>query len=141
MKRYLLYLAGLSLCVSIACKDEKETPLSELLIGTWTATSNMSQNCTDTLDNESTSITCDSLNCFKLIITDSLLTEFTIVNGDSSTRERIWDIVGDLLEICDSDAPDATCSERTAIIDGKELRLKSPKDEDGCDFTEVFSRD
>jgi hypothetical protein len=140
MKREIYFFIGLIIFFAAACGDDEETPLSERVLGTWTAIENVTSNCDDTLDIGTITISCDSLDCYKLIITDSLLTEFRIVNGDTSTTDKVWHLVGDLVEICDSDAPDATCNDRNITVGDNKLRLIAPTDEDGCDFAEVFQK-
>ena len=141
MKRNLYFLITL-LVVVAACGGDDSDPVADRIIGTWTERAFITENCDSASDNETFSLPCDSVNCFKYIInSDQSIIEWLLSNGDTTIDTNYYFLVSENIEICESDVLGSACINYVLQEDKDILTLTIESDEDGCDVVREFEKD
>ncbi len=145
MRREFYFIAALALlAIFIACGDDNEDPIAERIVGTWIQVRSTAEQCDDPDENQEAELTCDSLNCTQIIIgSDSSFVDLLIDGGDSLRLERIYYLVSDRIEVCDSDQLGVNCFNYGISIDKKDefLTIEFPRDlDDGCLVSRRFRK-
>jgi len=151
MKLRILILSIISVSLLIACGQDDGGTLSvdDRIKGTWIQ-SGFNVDCTDDMLDEMLELTCDDLNCRRIVLGDSSFVSVNLVNGVESRIEEFYlfvvDVNGDRqdssIEVCDGINFTRNCN-RTFMVsqNGNRLSLIRESDDDGCIDTIVYTRD
>lgn len=137
MKRPVLLLIIFlltSIFISSCSKDEKDNVLKSL-VGDWNTSSIEISGCDDEADNES--LTCN-IFCFELSFKED--GSYTLLDsreaGSPTTTEGTFTITDSDIIFCETGRD---CTRRAFTLNRNSLTL-TYGDEDGCDYTEAYTK-
>lgn len=141
MNKLVMYCLSATLMLSMAIftgcgdDDDDDGPTALPLEGTlWTETKYVSTGCTDAADNENSTSTCTSTDCYTLVLSGGTMTFYDLEDGSSSTSTAAYTISGNQLTVTSTDFSLVA----TFSISGSTLTVSFTEPGDTCNVTVTY---
>ncbi len=112
------------------------------LLGSWVATTVVNSSCDDSNDDGTTTLTCTTEDCIRIVFSEGSEYEIQITENTASRRESgTVRIDGSTIDLCEEDEGVSVCDRFSFSVNSSTLVLTMTDDQTGCQVRTTYSKE
>lgn len=139
LKSLVLVVFATSILYLSSCSDNDA---KNDLLGSWVATSIVNSSCSDSANDGTTTLTCTTEDCIRLIFTEGSEYEFQNTVSNATRRESgTVRIDGSTIDLCEEEEGMSICDRFSFSVNSTSLVLTMNDDQTGCQVRTTYTKE
>lgn len=112
------------------------------LLGSWVATTIVNSSCDDSNDDGTTTLTCTTEDCIRIVFSEGSEYEIQITENTANRRESgTVRIDGSTIDLCEEDEGVSVCDRFSFSVNSSTLVLTMTDESTGCQVRTTYSKE
>lgn len=139
IKPFLLVVLVISIIAVSSCSDDDA---KNDLLGSWVANTVVNSSCDDSADDGTTTLTCTTENCIRIIFTEGSEYEIQMTASNATRRESgTIRIDGSTIDLCEEEEGVSVCNRFSFSVSSSTLVLTMNDESTGCQVRTSYSKE
>ncbi len=139
LKSLVFIVLAVSSVYMSSCSDDDA---KNDLLGSWVATTIVNSSCDDSSDDGTTTPTCTSEDCIRIVFTEGSEYEIQIIESGATRRESgTIRIDGSTIDLCEEEEGASVCNRFSFSVSSTTLVLTMTDESTGCQVRTTYSKE
>ncbi|MDW3191792.1 MAG: hypothetical protein R8G66_05485 [Cytophagales bacterium] len=139
LKSLVLVVFASSLLYLSSCSEDDA---KNDLLGSWVAATIVNGSCSDSADDGTTTLTCTTEDCMRLIFTEGSEFEFQITANNATRRQSgTVRIDGSTIDLCEEEEGMSICDRFSFSVNSSSLVLTMNDEQTGCQVRTTYTKE